>query len=135
MTRHLIRFAVTAVALLLASLLVPDIVIDWGEKREGALVTLVAVAAVFGLVNAFIRPVARLASIPLNILSLGLFSVVLNAALLLLAAYLVDVVFGPLIVIAGFPPQLSLDTLGTAAVGSFIISAISAGLLVLIPDA
>jgi putative membrane protein len=135
MTRRLIRFAVTAVALLLASLLVPDIVIDWGEKREGAVVTLVAVAGVFGLVNAFIRPVARLASIPLNILSLGLFSVVLNAALLLLAAYLVDVVFGPLIVIAGFPPQLSLDTLGTAAVGSFIISAISAGLLVLIPDA
>jgi putative membrane protein len=135
MTRRLIRFAVTAVALLLAALLVPDIVIDWGDESAGALATLALVAAAFGLVNAFIRPVARLVSVPLSILSLGLFSVVLNAGLLLLAAYLVDVVFGPLIVIAGFPPQLGLDTLGTAAVGSFIISAISAGLLVLIPDA
>ena len=135
MISRLIRFAIIAVALLLTALLVPDIVIDWADDAEGIALTLLALALVFGLINTFIRPIARLVSVPLNILSLGLFSVVVNAALLLLMAYLVDLVFGPLIVIGGFPPDLGLEAIGAAAVGSFIISAISAGLTILIPDA
>lgn len=134
MTSRLIRFAIIVVALFLAGLLVPDIVIEWSEDAEGIALTLLALALVFGLVNTFIRPIAKLISVPLNILSLGLFSVVLNAALLLLMAFLVDFVFGPLIVIGGFPPELGIEAIGAAAVGSFIISAISAGLTILIPD-
>ena len=135
MTTRLVRVAIIAVALLLAALLVPDIEVDWSDEAAGTLATLLVLALVFGLVNAFIRPVARLASIPLNIATLGLFSVVLNAALLLLVAYLVDLVFGPLIVIGGFPPDLSLEAVGAAAVGSFVISIVSAALTILIPDA
>ena len=135
MTSRLIRFAIIVVALFLAGLLVPDIVIEWAEDAEGIALTLLALALVFGLVNTFIRPIAKLISLPLNILSLGLFSIVLNAALLLLMAFLVDVVFGPLIVIGGFPPDLDIEAIGAAAVGSFIISAITAGLTILIPDA
>ncbi len=135
MTAQLIRVAIIAVALLVTALLVPDIVVEWSEEAEGIAITLLILALVFGLVNGFIRPIARLVSIPLNIATLGLFSVVLNAALLLLVALAVDVVFGPLIVIGGFPPDLTLEAIGAAAVGSFIISAISAALTVLIPDA
>lgn len=135
MTSRLIRFAIIVVALFLAGLLVPDIVIGWSEDAEGIALTLLALALVFGLVNTFIRPIAKLISVPLNILSLGLFSVVLNSALLLLMAFLVDVAFGPLIVIGGFPPELGIEAIAAAAVGSFIISAISAGLTILIPDA
>jgi len=135
MIARLIRFAIITVALLLTALLVPDIVIDWADDAEGIALTLGALALVFGLVNTFIRPIARLVSIPLNILSLGLFSVVPKSGQLLLMAYLVDLVFGPLIVIGGFPPDLSIEAIGTAAVGSFIISAISAGLTILVPDA
>jgi putative membrane protein len=135
MTSRIIRFAIIVVALFLAGLLVPDIVIEWAEDAEGIALTLLALALVLGLVNTFIRPIARLVSLPLNILSLGLFSVVLNAALLLLMAFLVDLVFGPLIVIGGFPPDLGIEAVSAAAVGSFIISAISAGLTILIPDA
>ena len=135
MTSRLIRFAIIVVALFLAGLLVPDIVIEWSEDAEGIALTLLALALVFGLVNTFIRPIAKLISVPLNILSLGLFSVVLNAALLLLMAFLVDVAFGPLIVIGGFPPELGIEAIAAAAVGSFIISVISAGLTILIPDA
>jgi putative membrane protein len=134
MTRGIIRFVVIAVALLLTALLVPDIELDWDADAEGIGLSLLLLALAFGLVNAFIRPLARLVSIPLTILSLGLFSVVLNAALLLLTAWLVDRVFGPLIVIGGFPPQLSVSAVGAAAVGSFVISAVSAGLTILIPD-
>lgn len=135
MTSRLIRFAIIVVALFLAGLLVPDIVIEWSEDAEGIALTLLALALVFGLVNTFIRPIAKLISVPLNILSLGLFSVVLNAALLLLMAFLVDVAFGPLIVIGGFPPDLALEAVAAAAVGSLIISAVSTGLTILIPEA
>ncbi len=135
MTRRLIRVAIIAVALLITALLVPDIVIEWSEDAEGVAFTLLVLALVFGLVNGFIRPIARLVSIPLNVATLGLFSVVLNALLLLLVAFVVDLAFGPLITIGGFPPHLSVEAISAAAIGSFIISAISAALTVLIPDA
>ncbi len=135
MTARTIRVAIIAAALLSAALLVPDIVVEWSEDAEGIGVTLLILALAFGLVNGFIRPIARLVSIPLNMATLGLFSVVLNAALLLLVAFVVDVVFGPLIVIGGFPPELGIEAISTAAVGSFIISAISGALTILIPDA
>jgi putative membrane protein len=135
MIARLIRVAIIAVTLLLTALLVPDITIDWAEDAEGIGLTLLALALVFGLINAFIRPIAKLVSLPLNIATLGLFSVVLNAGLLLLVALLVDIVFGPLIVIGGYPPELGIEAIGAAALGAFIISAISAGLTILIPDA
>ena len=135
MSRRLIRVAIIAAALLIAALLVSDIEVKWSDEPEGIGVTLLILALVFGLINAFIRPIAKVVSIPLNIATLGLFSVVLNAALLLLVAYLVDLVFGPLIVIGGFPPDLSLEAVGAAALGSFVISVVSAALTILIPDA
>ena len=135
MTARLIRVVIIAAALLITTLLVPDIVVEWSEDAEGIAITLLILALVFGLVNGFIRPIARLVSVPLNVATLGLFSVVLNAALLLLVAFSVDLVFGPLMVIGGFPPDLSLEAIGTAAVGSFIISATGAALTILIPDA
>lgn len=135
MTARIIRVAIIAAALLISALLVPDIVVEWSEDAESIGLTVLILALVFGLVNGFIRPIARLVSIPLNIASLGLFSVVLNATLLLLVAFVVDVAFGPLMVIGGFPPELGIEAIATAAVGSFIISAVSTALTILIPDA
>lgn len=131
---RVVRVAIIAVSLLLAALLVPDIEIDWADDAPGIVITLAALAIVFGLVNAFIRPIARFVSIPLNIATLGMFSVVLNAALLLGVAFLVDFVWGPLIVVGGYPPDISLQAVITAAVGSFIISGVSTALTILIPD-
>ena len=135
MTARIIRVAILAAALLITALLVPDIEVAWSEDAEDIGVTLLILALVFGFVNAFIRPIAKLVSIPLNIATLGLFSVVLNAALLLLVAFLVDLAFGPLITIGGYPPDIGLEAIAAAALGAFIISAISAGLTILIPDA
>ena len=135
MTRSIIRVAIIAAALLITALLVPDIVVEWADDAEGIGVTLLILALVFGLINGFIRPIAKLVSIPLTLATLGLFAIVLNAALLLLVAFAVDLFFGPLIVIGGFPPSLSMEAIGTAAVGSFIISAISGALTILVPDA
>lgn len=132
---RLVRVASIAVALLLAGLLVPGIEILWGEGAIGIGITLVGLAIVFGLVNAFLRPIAKLVSVPLNIATLGLFSVLLNAALLLGVAFLVDLVWEPLIVIGGFPPDLSLESITSAALGSFIISVVSTALAILVPEA
>ena len=131
---RIVRVAINAVALLLAGLLVPDIHIAWSDDAAGIVITLVALAIVFGAVNASIRPIARLVSLPLNVATLGLFSVVLNAMLLLAVAFLVDLVTDPLIVIGGYPPELGLPALVAAATGAFIISAISTALRVLIPE-
>ena len=53
----------------------------------------------------------------------------------LLVAFVVALVFGPLMVVGGFPPDIGLEAIAAAAVGSFIISAVSAALTILIPDA
>ena len=56
MTARIIRIAVIAVALLLATLLVPDIEIEWADDSVGSGLTLLALALAFGLVNAFSAP-------------------------------------------------------------------------------
>lgn len=135
MTPRISRLAIIAVAVLLAALLVPGIEVEWGDDTASTLLTVLVLALVFGFVNAFMRPIARLASIPLSIATLGLFSLVVNAALLLLVAFLVDLAVGPLIVIGGYPPDMDLAAVAAAAMGSFIISAISTTLTILVPDA
>ena len=132
---RIVKVAINAVALLFAGLLVPGIQIDWGDEAAGIVLTLVVLAIIFGLVNTFVRPLARLVSIPLNIATLGLFSVALNAGLLLAVAFVIDLVWQPLIVIGGYPPDLTLEAVATAALGAFIISVVGTSLSVLIPDA
>jgi uncharacterized membrane protein YvlD (DUF360 family) len=129
----LVRVAVNAVALLAAGLLVPGIEIAWGDDAAGIAVTLIVLALVFGLVNASIGRILRLLSLPLNVLTLGLFSVVLNAGLLLAVAAVVDLVWEPLIVIGGFPPDLGTAALLAAATGALVIGAVSTAMALLIP--
>lgn len=88
----LIRTAVNALAFAVASSLVPGIVI-------GGWITLVLAAVVFGVVNAVVRPVVALLSLPLTVLTLGLFALVINAAMLGLTALLL-----PGMRVAGFWP-------------------------------
>lgn len=75
---------VTAVALAVAAALVPSVEID------GGVVSLLGVALVFGLVNAVIGPLLRLVSLPLTVVTLGLFGLVVNGALLAITAGLTD---------------------------------------------
>ena len=130
----LIRVAVNAVALLTAGLLVPGIEIAWSDDAASIGITLVVLAVVFGLVNSFLRPIARVVAIPLNILTLGLFSIVLNAGLLLVVAFAIDLLGEPLLVIGGFPPDLGWESLVAAASGALVISAVSVLLTILIPQ-
>ena len=75
MTRFILRWAINAVAIALAVYFVPGI--DLG----GNLDSLVWLALIFGLVNAILRPLIKLFTFPIIILTLGLFSLVINSFL------------------------------------------------------
>ena len=81
-----------------------------GIRVSGFLSAIMA-AAVLGVLNAFFRPILLLLTLPLNILTLGLFTFVINALLLMMASG----------VIGGF----IVDGFGTALLGSLVISLVS----------
>ncbi len=113
--RHLlIRWAILAVAIVIA------VAITDGIDVNGGVGGYILVAAVLGLVNALVRPIVRLFSLPITIATLGLFSLIINALMLLLAAALSSV--------------LSIEGFGTAIVGALVISVVSALLNWLVID-
>jgi len=109
-----IRLIINAVALALAA--------EWiqGIELSGGLGNLILVALVFGIVNALVKPILYLLSFPFIIVTLGLLVFVLNGVLLLLTARL----------LAGF----HVDDLGTAIIGSLVISIVSWVMGVVLPD-
>jgi putative membrane protein len=83
MAGFLLRTLIAALGLWLASELIPGI-----DVQNGA--TLVVAALLLGLVNAFVRPVAVILTLPLSIVTLGLFLLDINAGMLGLVAWLLD---------------------------------------------
>ncbi|MDN0199359.1 phage holin family protein [Streptomyces sp. S.PNR 29] len=94
---------------------------DSTGKKAG---TLILVALIFGLVNFLVKPIVKLLSLPLLILTLGLFTLVVNALMLLLTSWLADQL------------DLSFHVEGfwTAVLGGLIISVVSWALHVVLPD-
>ena len=86
----LLRAAVTGLALWVVTLVVPGINFVGGQTTLQRVGIVLVVAVIFGLVNAFIKPVVQLLSIPLYILTLGLFHVVINALMLWITAWITD---------------------------------------------
>ena len=118
----LIRVVVNALALGAAALLLDGIRVGGDDSEQ--LLTLLAVGAVFGVVNAIITPVIKLLSLPFIILTLGLFLLVVNALMLLLTGWISDVL--------GL--RFFVDGFWTAVLGSIIISIVSAVLGALSDD-
>jgi putative membrane protein len=85
--RFLIWVVVNALALAAATGLLAGITLT-GATEGDRVVTLVLVALVFGVVNAVVRPVVKLLSLPFIILTLGLLIFVINALMLLLTSWL-----------------------------------------------
>ena len=104
----LIRWVILVIAIWVTASLMP------GFKVEGGIQELLLVAAVLGLINAFVRPIIKFLTCPLIFLTLGLFTLVINAALLWLTAWLL--------------PSLTIDGFLATFIASLIISLISAAL-------
>ena len=101
----LVRFAITALGLWLAEQWIPSLVFSSPES-------LLAAALLLGVVNAIVRPLLILLTLPITVLSLGLFLWVINAGMLEIVAWLLE----------GF----SIGSFGAALLGSAIVSVTSA---------
>jgi putative membrane protein len=119
--RLLTRWLITAIAIAVAILVVPGI-----ERSGGnAIAAIVVTAAVLGLANAVVRPILQFLSCGCIVASLGLFMLVINAAVLLMAGWISDNVFHTGFRIDGFWP---------AFWGAIVISIVSFLLSVFLPD-
>ncbi|MBE1552907.1 putative membrane protein [Mycobacterium sp. OAS707] len=90
MGSFLLRAALTGVALWVVTLIVPGIRFIGGDTTLTRVGIIFVVAVIFGLVNAIIKPVVQLISIPLYILTLGLIHVVINALMLWITSWITD---------------------------------------------
>lgn len=83
----LIRLVISAVALWVAEIVVDGVELTTGGTAERVL-TLLAVAAIFGVVNAVLKPVIKVLGCAFYVLTLGLFALLVNAGLLMLTSWL-----------------------------------------------
>ncbi|MEU1039592.1 phage holin family protein [Streptomyces sp. NPDC005551] len=95
-----------------------------GDSTGGKAGTLLLVALVFGLVNVLVKPVVKILTFPLFVLTLGLITFVVNALMLLLTSWLAD----------GLDLGFHVDGFWTAVLGGLIISLVSWALNVVLPD-
>ena len=117
MKQLLVRWAVLALAVFAAVYIVPGINVTGTQ----GLVTVVGLAAVLGVLNTLVRPLVKLLALPLIALTLGLFLIVINAAMLGLASWLL--------------PNFHIDGILPAIGGALIISIVGWLLSYIVPDA
>ena len=96
MTKFILRWVINAIAIFLAIKFVPGI-------HLSSLVSIIWLALIFGLVNAFLRPLLKLLTCPLIILTLGLFTLLINAFLFWLTGQ-IGQAFGIALTFDGFWP-------------------------------
>jgi putative membrane protein len=123
MTNFLIKTLANAAALAVATWLVSGIELtgaDTGSKTG----TLVIVALIFGVVNFVVKPLLKFISLPLMVLTLGLFTLVINALMLMLTSWVAD----------NLDVSFHVDGFGTAFLGGLIISIVAWALHMVLPD-
>jgi putative membrane protein len=85
---RIVQLVINAGALYVAVLLVPNL--DFAFEPDDAWIKFLLVAFIFGLVNTFVRPVLRILTFPITMMTLGLFLIVINALMLLLTDAISD---------------------------------------------
>ena len=121
MLKLFIRWIIIAAALVVAAWLIPGIVIS----NTNGWVAVGVMAAVLGFVNAIIRPILAFFSCGCIVLTMGLFMLVINAAMLSLASWIVTTIFG-----VGF----YVDGFWSALFGSIVVSLVSFFLSIFLID-
>jgi putative membrane protein len=107
----LLRVSINLLALVVAGSVIKGIRI---ESLEMGIIA----AGILGIVNAVIRPVVLILTLPINLLTLGLFTLVVNAAMLMLVSALV--------------PGFAIESFGSAFFGALVISLVSWGVNIFI---
>ena len=118
MTKFILRWVINAIALFLAVYLVP------GVNLQGSWTSLIWLALIFGLINAFLRPLLKLLTCPLIVLTLGLFTLLINTFLFWLTSQ-VGQAFGIGFTISGFWP---------AFLGGLVVTVVSVIMSLILKD-
>ena len=83
-----VRVIVNAIAIWVATLLLDGVQVTGGDSGSSRVLTYLFIGLLFGIVNAIVKPVVKLLAFPFYILTLGLFTFVVNAAMLELTAWI-----------------------------------------------
>ena len=118
MTKFILRWAINAVAIFLAIRFVP------GIHLQSGWVSVIWLALIFGLVNALLRPLLQLLTCPLIILTLGLFTLVINTFLLWLTGQIGQ----------WFGIGITMDGIWPAFLGGVVVTLVSVVLTLLLKD-
>ncbi|MER8232172.1 phage holin family protein [Streptomyces sp. NPDC094049] len=127
MMNFVVKTLANAGALGVAIWLLQDITLtgdDPNATTGNEVLSLILVALLFGLVNFLVKPVVKLLTFPLFILTLGLITLVVNALMLLLTSWLAE----------QFDLSFHVEGFWTAVLGGLIISIVSWALNVVLPD-
>ncbi|MFJ1866652.1 phage holin family protein [Streptomyces sp. NPDC101733] len=124
MRNFVVKTLANAAALAVAVWLLSGITLDDSSSTGRRALSLILVALVFGLVNLFVKPLVKLLSFPLFILTLGLFTLVVNALMLMLTSWLAK----------QFDLSFHVDGFWTAVLGGLIISVVSWAVNLALPD-
>jgi putative membrane protein len=126
MKNFLVKTGVNAVALWIAAIVVPGITLaQSSESTSSKVVTIIVVAAIFGVINAVVKPIAHFFSFPLIVLTLGLFTFVVNAFMLQILSWLSDSLG-----LAFHVDEFFWD----AVLGALVVSFVSMLINMLLPD-
>ena len=113
--RLIVRWFINAVALLAAAFVVPGIRLSAsGRPRLNEWMTLAIVALIFGVINSIVRPVVTFLTLPLTIVTLGLFLFVVNALMLMLTSRIAR----------AFDLGFRVDGFGAALLGALVIAVV-----------
>ena len=118
MTKFFLRWAINAIGLYVAVNYVP------GIDLQGDWTSILWLALIIGLLNALVRPILKLLTFPLIILTLGLFTIVVNTIVLLLTSSIGQ----------AFNLGLTVDGFWPALLGSIVISIVSMLLSLILHD-
>ncbi|WP_432136583.1 MULTISPECIES: phage holin family protein [unclassified Streptomyces] len=123
MKNFVVKTIANAGALAVAVWLLDKITLT-GDSTGKKVGTLLLVALLFGLVNSIVKPIVKVLTFPLFILTLGLITLVVNALMLLLTSWLAD----------KLDLSFHVDGFWTAVVGALIVSVVSWALDMFLPD-
>ena len=118
MTKFFLRWAINGVALYVAVRFVP------GIDLQGEWTSIIWLALIIGLLNALVRPILKLLAFPLILLTLGLFTIVINTIVLMLTSSIGQ----------AFNLGLTVDGFWPALLGSVVISLVSIVLSLILRD-
>ena len=112
-------FILSIVATAIAFFIIAKVLPAQYMAFTGETVQLVLVSLLVGVVNAVIKPVVKALSFPITMMTLGLFGFVINAAMILLVAFIAQNIDGVTLTIGGWPADgFSIETI----VGAFVVS-------------